>query len=171
MAFAAPRPLEAQFGGLRGRITDAAKKAAGADEAPKPADKPTVSKPVVLSTDDPMVIPITDAVLVAFAKGLQTEIDLKEQLRKELAAMKTPEDYAACRQQVAGSPQFMEIMMRLGKLPENPSDEVMQKAMADMARDQEALLSKTCGPDVTQVNSAERLKDIQRKAASAASLK
>ena len=89
LALAVSRPLEAQFGGLGRRIAEGAKKAAGveSEEAPKP-DAP---KPVVLPTDDPDVIPITDKVLEAFARALQTEIDLREQLYKELEAKEAAE--------------------------------------------------------------------------------
>jgi flagellar motility protein MotE (MotC chaperone) len=165
---AAPRPLEAQFGGLRGRITDAAKKAAGAEEAPKPADKATVSKPVVLPTDDPMVIPITDAVLVAFATSLRTEIALKEELFKELEGQEEAvKKYEACQGQVAGSPEALEIMMQLGNMPDNATNEQLTQVMAKMGKDQEALILKMCGPKPAPVNTADRLSQIQQKAAAA----
>ena len=169
LALAAPQLVEAQFGGLGRRITEGAKKAAGVepDDAAKPGE-PT-SKPVVLRTDDPFVIPITDGVLKAFAKGLQTEVDLLEQLRKELVAREAAvEKYNACRNQAAGSPEFIEILMKLGNLPENSTNEDMQKAMAQMAKDQEALVLKRCGSTPAAVNGAERLQEIQRKAAAAA---
>jgi hypothetical protein len=167
LALAAPQLVEAQFGGLGRRITEGAKKAAGVE--PDDAAKPETSKPVVLRTDDPFVIPITDTVLKAFEKGLQTEIDLLGQLRSELAARETAvQKHNACKQQAAGSPEFVEILMSLGNLPENVSAEDMQKAMAKMTQDQEALVLKRCGPAPAAVNGADRLREIQRKAAASA---
>ena len=167
LALAAPQLLEAQFGGLGRRITEGAKKAAGVES--DDAAKPGAAKPVVLRTDDPFVIPITDAVLDAYAKGLRAEIDLLEQFRQELAARATAvEKYEACKKQAAGSPEFVEILMRLGNLPENITPEDMQKAMAQMGKDQEALVLKMCGPAPAAVSAANRLQEIQRKAAAAA---
>ena len=115
------------------------------------------------------MIPITDTVLKAFEKGLQTEIDLLGQLRSELAARETAvQKHNACKQQAAGSPEFVEILMSLGNLPENVSAEDMQKAMAKMSQDQEALVLKRCGPAPAAVNGADRLREIQRKAAASA---
>ena len=151
MVLAAPRPLDAQLGGLlRGRVTDAAKKAAGieSEAAPKPTDTPTVSKPVVLPTTDPSVIPITDKVLEGFARALQTEIDLRAQLLKELDAREAAvKKHEACKGQVAASPEFQQILMQLGNLPENTTTEQMMQAMAKMTKDQEALVLKMCGPE------------------------
>jgi hypothetical protein len=164
LALAAPQIVEAQFGGLGRRITEGAKKAAGveSDEAAKPG----APKPVVLPTDDPFVIPITDAVLNAFARGLQAEIDLLEQFRKELAAREAAvQKYDACKKEAAGSPETMALVMGLGNLPENATAEDLQKAMAQMAKDQEALLLKKCGSAPPAVNGAERLREIQRTAA------
>ena len=167
LALAAPQLVEAQFGGLGRRITEGAKKAAGVE--PDDAAKPETSKPVVLRTDDPFVIPITDAVLKAFAKGLQAEVDLINQFRKELAAREAAvEKHNACKQQVGGSPEYVEILMSLGNLPENTTMEDMQKVMAKMTQDQEALVLRRCGSVPPVPNGAERLQEIQRKAAAAA---
>jgi hypothetical protein len=167
------QPLDAQFGGLGRRIGDAAKKAAGveSEESAKPADAatPGAPTPVALPTDDPSVIPITDKVLDGFARSLQTELDLRAQLFKELdgreAAVKKRE---ACMGQVAGSPEYTAIMLRLGDLPENTTTEQMMKAMAQMTQDQEALLNKMCGPAPAPINTSQRLEEIKLKAAAAA---
>jgi len=173
VVLAAPRPLEAQLGGLlRGRVTDAAKKAAGVESEPAPKPdgaKPGAPKPVALPTDDPSVIPITDQVLEGFARSLQTEIDLRQQLFKELegreAAVKKHE---ACKQQVAGSPEAQAIMMQLGNMPDNATTETMMQVMAKMEKDQVALVLKRCGPDPAAINTSQRLEEIRVKAAAAA---
>jgi hypothetical protein len=141
LALAAPQPLGAQFGGLGRRIAEGAKKAAGVESAEAPT--PGAPKPVVLPDDDPTVIPITDTVLEGFARTLQTEIDLRDQLFKELEAKEAAEKkYTACKQQAAASPEFMQILTRLADAPENASTEEMMKRMAQMSQDQEALVVK-----------------------------
>jgi hypothetical protein len=115
------------------------------------------------------VIPITDKVLEGFARALQTEIDLRDQLFKELEAKEAAETkYTACKQQAAASPEFTQILMRLADTPENASTEEMMKRMAQMSQDQEALVVKMCGPAPVAVNTAQRLLEIQQKAAAAA---
>lgn len=166
-AFAMPALLEAQLGGLlRGRITDEAKKAAGvpAEEGRKPAEAPAAA-PV---NEDPNVVPITEKALDAVEKGLQIEINLRGEFRKELAAMKSAEAYTACTQEVAASPEVLAISMRVAELPENAPPDAMQKLMAQNAQDMEALVLKRCGRDIRQVNRNERLRAIQRQAATAA---
>jgi hypothetical protein len=170
LTLALVQPLEAQFGGLGRRIGDAAKKAAGveSEETAKPT-VPGAPKPVVLRTDDPLVIPITTAVLDTFARAMQAEIELREEFRKELEARQaTDSKYEPCKQQVAGSPEVIEIMMQLGNLPDNAPPEAMQDLMAKMAKDQEALVLKRCGPAPVPVNGAARLQEIKRRAVAAA---
>jgi hypothetical protein len=166
LALAASQPLDAQFGGLGRRITEGVKKAAGGDaEEAKPGE----GKPIVLPTNDPLVIPITEKVLDGFARALQTEIDLRNQLRNELIAREQDEKkYAACKEQAAASPEAQEIIMQLVNVPENASSEQMTAMMAKMGKDQEALILKMCGSDPAPINVAERLTEIRQKAAASA---
>lgn len=123
---------------------------------------------VPVAADDKGVMVITDEVLLALDKGLQTEIDLQDALEKELAAMKTPEQYQACSGQVMSSAGAMEILMRVGHLPDNATLADVQKLSDRNKRDLEALSLKTCGRDITQVDVRQRLSDIRRRAAAAA---
>ncbi len=163
---AAP-PLEAQFGGLGRRITEGAKKVAGgdADETAKPG----ANKPVALPTNDPSVVPITDKVLEGFERAMKTELTLRGELRNELEARDAAEKkHAACKQEVAGSPEAQQIIMQLANVPENATTEQMMKVMAQMAQDQEALVLKKCGPVPAPINTAQRLLDIEQRAAASA---
>lgn len=147
---AAP-PLEAQFGGLGRRITEGA------------------NKPVALPTNDPSVIPITDKVLEGFERAMKTELTLRGELRNELEARDAAEKkHAACKQEVAGSPEAQQIIMQLANVPENATTEQMMKVMAQMAQDQEALVLKKCGPVPAPINTAQRLLDIEQRAAASA---
>ena len=167
LALAATQPLDAQFGGLGRRITEGVKKAAGgdADETAKPGK----GKPVVLPTNDPLVIPITDKVLDGFARALQTEIDLRNQLRNELMAREQDKKkFEACKQQAAASPEAVQILMQLGSAGDSPTTEQMMALMTKMEAAQSALVLKMCGADPAPINVAERLTQIRQKAAASA---
>jgi hypothetical protein len=166
LALAASQPLDAQFGGLGRRITEGVKKAAGGDAEEA---KPGKGKPVVLPTNDPLVIPITEKVLEGYARALQTEIDLRNQLRNELIAREQEETkYAACKGQAASSPEAVQIMMQLGSAGDSPTTEQMMALMKKMETDQAALVLKMCGADPAPINVAERLTQIRQKAAASA---
>ena len=164
-AFAAAQPLDAQFGGFGRKITEGVKKVAGGDAEEA---KPGTNKLVVLPTNDPAVIPITDKVLEAFEKGVRTEIELRNQLRNEVIAReKAMQEYPACKQRAARSPEALQILLQLGDLGDNPSREQMTPAVEKMQADQAALVLKMCGPEPPFINVAERLTEIRTKAAAA----
>lgn len=166
LALTATQPLDAQFGGFSRRITEGVKKAAGGDAEEA---KPGKGKPVVLPTNDPMVIPITDKVLDGFARALQTEIDLRNQLRNELIAREQDEKkFEACKQQAAASPEAVQILMQLGSAGDSPTTEQMMALMTKMEAAQSALVLKMCGADPAPINVAERLTQIRQKAAASA---
>src|SRR5688572_368679 len=144
-----------QLGALRRKIGEITK----GEEAKKPAEKGGDAKSAVdAAFDDPNVTELTDGVLDALERTLETEIKLQGELMKELAAMKTPEEYNACKQEAAASPEAQKIIMKLGELGENPSPGQMQNAMAEMAKENQALVLKRCGPDVNQFNDGWRYK-------------
>lgn len=156
-----------QLGALRRRIGEVTK----GEEAKKPAEKSGDAKSAVdAAFEDRNVIELTDAVLDALERTLETEIKLQGEFMKELAALKTPEQYNACKQEAAASPEAQKIIMKLGELGENPTPEQMQNAMAQMAKDNEALVLKRCGTDVNQFNDGwryKRLQEIRRQAVAA----
>jgi hypothetical protein len=168
VALAAVQPLDAQFGGLGRRIGDAAKKAAGVES--EETAKPAAPTPVAPTANARAGVPIaiTPAVLDALTRSLTTEIALKAELFEQLEAREEAvKKHEACKGQAAGSPEFLKILMSLGELPDNAPPEAMQNAMAKMSQDQEALVLKMCGPVPAPINTAERLREIQQKAAAA----
>jgi hypothetical protein len=162
----APDLSGAQLGGLiRRKVAEAAK---GEEPKKEAATEPAAAP----ASNDPNVIEVTDAVLTALENSLQAEIRMREEFRKELAAMKTQEQYNACTQEAAQSPEAQKISMRILELPENATQEQMMDLMAKNGKELEALTLKRCGPDVRQFNDtwrAKRLEEIQRKAAGAGS--
>ena len=158
-----------QLGALRRKIGEVTKgEEARKEEAAKPG-APSKSA-VDTAFEDRNVIELTDAVLDALERTLETEIKLQGEFMKELAALKTPEQYNACKQEAATSPEAQKIIMKLGELGENPTPEQMQNAMAQMAKDNEALVLKRCGTDVNQFNDSwryKRLQEIRRQAVAA----
>jgi hypothetical protein len=167
---AGPDLSGAQLGGLlRRKIGEVVK----GDEPTKEAAEKTATEPAATpASRDPNVVEVNDAVLTALENSLQTEIRLREEFRKELAALKTPEQYNACTAEVYLSPEGQKISMRVVEVVENATQAQMQAVAAQVSKDIEALTLKTCGPDVRQFNDswrAKRLSEIQSQAAGAAS--
>ena len=164
LALAATQPLDAQLGGFGRRITEGVKKATGTEEA-----KPAPEKPVAVPANNPAVIPITDKVLEGYARSVQTEIDLRNQLRNELIAREEGvAKHKACEQQAAGSPESQKIVMQLVNAPENATSDQMTALMAKMGKEQQELILKMCGTEPGPINVADRLTDIRAKAAASA---
>ena len=159
-----------QLGGLlRRKIGEVTKGEEAKKEEEAKTGAPSKSA-VDAAFNNPDVIEITDGVLAALERTLQTEIKLQGELMKELAAMKTPEQYRACTNEVAASPEAQKNIMKLAELPENATPEQMQNVMAEMAKENQALALKRCGPDVNQFNDSwryKRLQEIRRQAVAA----
>lgn len=120
----------------------------------------------------PNVLEISEPVLTALAKGLRTEIALREELRKQLAALKTPAQYQQCTQQAVLSPEHQKLAGTLFRMPDNVKPEEFQRRMLRAGKMMEALLVKKCGADPGGYSVSEltgkRLVEIERKAADAA---
>lgn len=120
----------------------------------------------------PDVLVITEPVLTAFAKGLRTEIALRDALRKELAARRTKAQYEQCVQQLATSPEsqpFNEAFLAIVTGGGKPED--MQSRMRRLSGVMEARNERACGADPGYSNdgwTADQLGVIERKAAAAA---
>jgi hypothetical protein len=153
-----------QLGGLIRRGTDAAKKAAGVEPEAAKEPAPPAANRITLDPNRPL---LTDRNLDILSKRMEIEIELREELVKELDAMKPPEEYKACMQQVAGSAAALDIQMRVAKLPDNATPAELQAVMERNDRDLQALLLNTCGPDGAQINVGARLRDIRLRAIAA----
>lgn len=169
-ALVAPTVSGGQLGGLiRRGVEGAAKKEEPRKEETRKV-RPDGGIEGVDQPRGPDDLPLTDANITRLLKGLDVEIALREELRKELAAVKTPEQYQACTSQLAGGPEYQKISMGILNLPENATQEQLMKVMADMGKQTEALLLKNCGADPTVIRNrmGDRLQDIERQAAAAA---
>jgi hypothetical protein len=170
LVVAVPAASDAQLGGLiKRKITEATKKG-GEPEEKKPEDAKTPPEPARSPAERPTgVAAITDESLTGLERGLQTEIDLREQLRTELAAnVKSVQEYETCKGRVPTSPEAMQIALRMADLPPNSTQQDLIKLAERNQQDLDALTLKTCGPEVKRIDVAARLEDIQRRAALAA---
>jgi hypothetical protein len=119
----------------------------------------------------PDVLVISEPVLAALDKGLRTEIALREALRKQLAALKTSEQYQQCQGAAATSPESMKLSESMMTMPDNIAPDEWRRRMMRAGKALEALILQKCGVDPSAFNDnwrAARLKEIEDKAASAA---
>ena len=112
---------------------------------------------------------LTEGTLVAFKKGLTAERDHRQGTLKFLASLKTREQYTSCTQAVATSPEYQKIIMSLGELGDNPSQEQLQKASQKMSADMAKLSKDKCGEDPGIYHGG--WKDAQMREARAAGVK
>lgn len=155
-------PAEAQ--GIRGLIKKKAEQAVKGPEAAKAEETPSALR-------DPDVIPVSEESIEHFKRGLNVEIAERAALTKFLAGVKTREQYQACSNAVAMTPEAQKISMRVGELPENATQAQLQAVMVKMNEDMIALLLKQCGEDPAKYLGnwrADRLREIEAKAAAAA---
>jgi hypothetical protein len=170
LVVALPAASSAQLGGLiKKKIAEATKKG-GDPEEKKPEETKTPPEPARPAGESPTgAVAITDESLTGLERGLQTEIDLREQLKTELAAnAKTVQQYEACKERVPTSPEAMQIVMRIADLPSTATQQDVMKLAERNQQDLDALTLKTCGPAAKRIDVAARLEDIQRRAAVAA---
>jgi hypothetical protein len=170
VGFSVPTVSGSQLGGLlRKKIGEAT----GKDE-PKKVEPPPAAPNAPAASNDGLNFPypdISEPVLVGLERALETEIGLRENFKKELAAIKSPEEYNACKLQTMQSPEYLKVIEPLASIPDSAKPAERQKAMLAIGQAAEALTLKMCGPDPVQFNSgwrAKRLEEIHRKAAAAA---
>jgi len=119
----------------------------------------------------PDVLVISTPVLTALERGLRTEIALREALRKELAAMKTPEQYEQCKLATVTSPEGMSLYQSIMTVPDNIAPDAWRRQMTKGGKVIEAFLLKKCGADPVAFGDSyrqARLREIERRAADAA---
>ena len=166
MVAAWARPVEAQLGGLIRRAGEAAK------EKTAPKD-PRAAEPAASTRNpfaDPAIVFITQDQLGRFQKGLQDEVAQRNELRKSLAALKSPAEYQACGGGVATSPEFMKMMQDWAEAGANLTGDQAIKHAQKMQTDMAALMLKHCGIDPQKAQGAalERTKQIEAEASGVA---
>ena len=162
---AAAFPAEAQLGGMMRRAKEAAEKKTAEKDPRAPEPAASTRNPFA----DPAIVFITQDQLARFQKALQYEMDQRNALRKSLAP-KSQEEYQACSQGVATSPEMMKMIQDMADSSSNASTEQMIKAQQKMYADMQAMLTKRCGPDPKQSQGAqfERLRQIENEASDVA---
>lgn len=119
----------------------------------------------------PDVLEITGPVLVAFEKGLRTEIALREALRKQLAARTTKAEYDKCQVELMTSPESQNFNEAILAIATSVKPEELQPRMTRLQGAIEARTRKKCGSDPGYNNdkwTTAQLQAIERKAAAAA---
>jgi hypothetical protein len=156
-------PAEAQLGGLMRRAREAVK-----EPTPEIGKKPgaPASSPAPNPFADPAIVFITQDQLGRFDKALRYEVAQRAALRKTLASLSTREEYQACSQGMAISPEAMQIIQDYADANANGTAEQMMKATQKMSTDLGALVTKKCGPDPTATASTrlERVRQIEAEA-------
>lgn len=119
----------------------------------------------------PTVLVITAPVLTAFERGLRTEIALRDAFRKELAVLKTDEQYQKCYMESMTSPEGAKAGESLILMPDNITAGQRQRRTERAGRGILAFLRRKCGAKPSEFGDtwrAARLTEIERKAANAA---
>jgi hypothetical protein len=156
LAFTAP--ADAQIGGL-------IKKKVAEVTGDKKAEAATQER----ASQDPDVLPMTDAVVTSFAAGLRTEIALRDEFRKVLATYKTREQYNKCTSELAMTEEGQKIVLQFANLPDNATSADIQRITEKMNVEMNALMKKHCGTHVDEEwpgpKRSAKLQEIEAKAA------
>ncbi len=161
-ALSVASPVEAQLGGLMRKAKEAAKEKTAEKDPRAPEATGSTQNPFA----DPAIVFITQDQLGRFQKGLQHEVTQRNALRKQLASLQTREQYQACAQSAATSPELMKLIQDAADSSANLPVEQMMKRQQQMYADMGALVEKKCGVDPQKVESsrAERLRQIEAEA-------
>ena len=167
-----PSAPSAQFGAIKKKIAEAAKKPSEPTEStPKPAEgTPPPKAPVTTAppNNDPNLIPITDTSLTALERGLQTEITLRAAYKKELEDQAArAKQYEGCSTQANTSPEMMAVVQKSANAYDSvKTQDDMIKVAALIAAERDEVLARKCGKAPARPSASdERLTDIMRKAA------
>lgn len=151
--------LEGQIGGLiKKKVTESVK---GDKKDPAGAKDQAPAGEGVGNDGSKLSFKVTDNLLAAFKKGLEAELDHRRATVKHLASLKTPEQYGACTQAFAASPEAQKIMMGPANLPEGATPDQIQKATEKMATDLAKLSADKCGEDPRPYNDGWRSRQVQ----------
>lgn len=159
--------VDAQFGGLIRRGTDALR---GTETPPEP--QPSAQQPESSQADpfaNPDIVPITADQVERFNKALQYEIDKTEELIALLASQKSPEEYQQCAGTVLGSPEALQLIQDFAdKSADLPVEQMLRNQQA-MYAEQAAMVAKRCGTERWSVGKrTERLQEIEAEASDVA---
>jgi hypothetical protein len=151
ISIAAPRPLEAQLGGL---IKKKVKEAVAKPEPPAKTgeSQPAASKSAEKTSNGPIgfgsaVVEITDSSFNDFMRGIQKEADAQAIVKKEIARYGTHADYEACKIRVAESPEGKKTMDRMYNPPKDIKAEDFIKLQSKVVEDMDSLTRKGCPLD------------------------
>ena len=161
-AISVTNPAEAQLGGLMRKAKEAATEKTAEKDPRAPEATGSGRNPFA----DPAIVFITQDQLGRFQKGLQHEVTQRNALRKQLASLQTREQYQACTQGAAMSPETMKLIQDFADSSANLPADQMIKRQQQMFTEMAAMVEKKCGIDPQKVESSrfERLRQIEAEA-------
>lgn len=145
---------------LAALVTIASSQAADAQQLPNPTGYP--------DGFDNRIRYITEPHLKALFRGMDAELAMRAEFRKEMAKYGTKEQYEACTANASMSPEGQKIMAAMTNVPANATAEEAQRHMAKMSAEMEALVNRACPLNPSywnDVTKRERLEEIRSKAA------
>ena len=90
----------------------------------------------------------TPGTMASFKRGLELEARIREDYRRQVAALKTPDQYTACQGQISSTPEAMKILEEMGVRKEKAkTTEEITKVSEWMGGEFKKLILKRCGED------------------------
>lgn len=90
---------------------------------------------------------LTEAAVEDFSTAVKEEIRLRKELRQQLLAYKSPQQYQTCAREFEASPEAQKIMLSFS-IPENATVEQLLQAQQKLANEKMAAQQRKCGPDI-----------------------
>lgn len=90
---------------------------------------------------------LTEEAVEDFNNAVKEEIRLRKELRQQLLAYKSPQQYQACAREFEASPEAQKIMMSFS-IPDNATVEQLMQAQQKLANEKLAAQQRKCGPDM-----------------------
>lgn len=90
---------------------------------------------------------LTEEAVEDFNTAVKEEIRLRKELRQQLLAYKSPQQYQACAREFEASPEAQKIMLSFS-IPDNATVEQLMQAQQKLANEKMAAQQRKCGPDI-----------------------
>jgi hypothetical protein len=159
LSFTITTNADGQIGGLIKRTVK---------EATKPKEEKD-AKAAATPDTPPFPYELNEASMASFKRGLELEVQVREDYKNRLAKLKTPEQYQACTSAAAASPEFQKVMEEYAtRVGGARTPDESQKAVAWFNESIAALSTKRCGDDPQKLKSEQA--SIFRKAEEAAAI-
>ena len=124
-------------------------------EATKPKEEKD-AKAAATPETPPFPYELNEASMAAFKRGLELEVQMREDYKNRLAKLKTPEQYRACTTETATSADAQKIMEEYAKRTESAkTPDESQKVVTWFSESLTVLSQKSCGDDPQKLRSEQ----------------